>query len=86
MSVREAPDFGRSLPGNCRRNVQELANKNLTLLRQDPPHPSQRLQRVEPLWSARVGLDYHALARGRAEGLMWFWIGQYGECERLSKN
>lgn len=65
--------------------VQELANKNFALLQQDPHHPSLRLKKIDSFWSARVGLHYRALARDRAEGLVWFWIGHHSEYERLLK-
>jgi hypothetical protein len=57
--------------------LRELADKNFALLRQDPQHPSLRLKKVGAFWSARVGLHYRALARDRAEGLVWFWIGHH---------
>jgi hypothetical protein len=63
--------------------VRELADKNFALLRQDPHHPSLRLKKVGSFWSARVGLSYRALARDRAEGLVWFWIGPHGEYDRI---
>ena len=62
-----------------------MADKNFALLRQDPHHPSLRLKKVGLFWSARVGLRYRALARGRTEGLVWFWIGQHGEYDQLLK-
>jgi hypothetical protein len=65
--------------------IQELADKNFALLRQNPHHPSLSLRKIEKFWSARVGLHYRALARNRAEGLVWFWIGHHGEYERLLK-
>jgi hypothetical protein len=65
--------------------IQELADKNFALLRENPHHPSLRLRKIERFWSARVGLHYRALARDRAEGLVWFWIGHHGEYERLLK-
>ena len=78
------PDFWcryRRLPAE----VQELADKNFALLRQDPRHPSLRLKKVGSFWSARVGLHYRVLARDRAEGLVWFWIGSHSEYDRLLK-
>jgi len=71
----------RQLPAE----IQELANKNFALLRENPHHPSLRLRKIERFWSARVGLHYRALARDRTEGLVWFWIGHHGEYERLLK-
>ena len=65
--------------------IQELADKNFALLRQNPNHPSLRLKKIEGFWSARVGLRYRALARDRTEGLVWFWIGPHDEYGRLLK-
>lgn len=48
--------------------VQDLADKNFPLLRQDPHHPSLRLKKVGFFWSARVGLHYRVLARDRKAG------------------
>lgn len=79
------PDFWyryRHLP----KDVRELADKNFALLRQDPRHPSLRLKKVGSYWSARVGLRYRALARERAEGLVWFWIGPHSDYDRLLKS
>ena len=53
-------------------NVRDLADKNFSLLKTDPRHPSLRFKKVGIFWSARVGLRYRALAKERAEGLVWF--------------
>jgi hypothetical protein len=63
--------------------VRELADKNFELLKQDPTHPSLRLKKIGDYWSARVGLHYRVLARHRAEGLVWFWIGHHSEYDKL---
>ena len=82
MNQFATPEFWyhyRSLP----TEVRDLADKNFALLRQDPHHPSLRLKKTGSYWSARVGLRYRALARDRAEGLVWFWIGPHSEYDRL---
>jgi len=71
----------RRLPDDAR----QLADKNFDLLRNDARHPSLRLKRVGRYWSARVGLNYRVLARDRAEGLVWFWIGSHEDYEQLLK-
>jgi hypothetical protein len=71
----------RHLPAS----VRELADKNFALLRNDPHHPSLRFKQTGSFHSARVGLHYRALARVRAEGAVWFWIGRHDEYERLLK-
>lgn len=65
------------------QEVQHLADKNFDLLRTDPTHPSLRLKKVGQFWSARVGLRYRVLAKERAEGLVWFWIGSHAEYDQL---
>jgi len=42
--------------------VQHLAAKAFELLKANPSHPSLHLKPVGKFWSARVGLDYRALA------------------------
>jgi hypothetical protein len=67
-------------------NVRELADKNFVLLRQDQQHPSLRLKKIGSFWSVRVGLRYRVLARERAEGLIWFWIGHHREYDQFLKS
>ena len=71
-----SPEFWfhyRQLPDE----IRELADKKFDLLKADPRHPSLRLKKVGRFWSVRVGLRYRALARDRADGLVWFWIGAH---------
>jgi len=71
----------RHLPGE----VRELADRCFALLREEPRHPSLRLKKAGLFWSARVGLHYRALARERAEGLVWFWIGHHSDYDQFLK-
>jgi hypothetical protein len=64
-------------------SVRKLADKNFELLKQNPRHPSLRLKKVGRYWSVRVGRNFRAVARERAEGLLWFWIGPHDEYDRL---
>ena len=70
---------------NLPSTVQELADKNFELLKQDPNHPSLGLKKVGEYWVARVGLNYRALATEDQEGLSWFWIGKHDADERRIK-
>ena len=82
MTHYASPDFWscyRRLPAE----IQELADKNFTLLRQNTHHPSLHFKKIGSFWSARVGLRYRALARDRAEGLIWFWIGRHSDYQHL---
>jgi len=66
--------------------VRELADKNFKLMSADPRHLSIRLKKVGIFWSARVGLSYRALAKERADGLVWFWIGHHSRYSQILKS
>ncbi len=73
------------LPPECRgegNNAVRLADKNIALLQQNPHHHSLRRKEVGACWTARVGYPCRVLARLRAEGFVWFWIGHQGEYDR----
>jgi hypothetical protein len=40
----------------------------------------------EPVYSARVGLGYRALAVRDGDVVIWFWIGSHAECDRILAN
>jgi hypothetical protein len=60
-----------------------LADKNFALMKSDPRHPSLRLKRVGDYYSARVGLAYRALGVEVPDGILWIWIGNHAEYEKL---
>lgn len=66
--------------------VRELADKNFELLRADSRYPSLHLKKIGIYWSARVGLAYRVLAKERAEGLVWFWIGHHSRYTQILKS
>lgn len=71
-----------SLPGP----IQIRAREAYRLFAANPNHPSLQFKKVHatrPIYSARVGLGYRALAVRRDETLIWFWIGSHGEYDRL---
>jgi len=65
------------------RPRRALADRGFGMLQADPRHRSLWLKKVGAFWSARVGLRTRALARDRAEGLVWFWIGPRDRYEEL---
>ncbi len=71
--------------GELPADVRELADKNFELLKRNPKHPSLHFKRIGRFWSARVGLDYRALAVDGPEGPVWFWIGTHAEYNKLLK-
>ena len=64
-------------------DIQEQADKQFQLLKQDARHPSLQFKKVGKIWSARVSLAIRALAAEDGEDFVWFWIGDHREYERL---
>jgi len=77
-----SPSFWKAYR-NLPPNVREMADQHFELLKQNPRHPSLRFKRVGKYWSARAGGSYRALAVEAPDGLIWFWIGEHAEYDRL---
>lgn len=65
--------------------VRALADKNFSLLKANPAHPSLQFKLIGggKLYSARVGIHYRALGLPRVDGVHWFWIGSHADYDRL---
>ncbi|MBK6999214.1 MAG: hypothetical protein IPH35_04300 [Rhodoferax sp.] len=63
--------------------IQELADKNYGLLKENPRHPSLQLKRIEELWSVRVGKHYRAIGIDAPDGIQWIWIGSHAEYDKF---
>ena len=63
--------------------VRALADKQFALLKQNPSHPSLRFKKTGKFWSARVNVSMRALAVESDTDLIWFWIGDHREYERI---
>jgi hypothetical protein len=87
MQHRAATDFWqlyRALP----QEVRNRADKQFSSLKANSQHPSLQFKSVgerhsEEIWSARVTLNHRALAIKRADGYLWFWIGDHKTYEAL---
>ncbi|MFB2937845.1 hypothetical protein ACE1B6_21560 [Aerosakkonemataceae cyanobacterium BLCC-F154] len=66
-------------------SIQQLARKNFQLLKCDLNHPSLQFKKVGKLWSARIGLNYRALAVQDEQDYIWVWIGTHDEYEQILK-
>ncbi len=62
-----------------------MADANYSLLKSDSRHPSLHLKKAGRFWSVRIGLHHRALAVELDNDLIWFWIGQHPEYDRLLK-
>lgn len=78
------PNFWK-LYNDLPKTIQELADKNYELLKENPRHPSLRFKKVGGLWSVRVGRNFRALGFDEEEGIVWFWIGAHEEYEQILK-
>ncbi len=65
--------------------IRTQADKQFALLKGYPSHPSLRLKKVGKFWSARVNAEIRALAVQMEDTLVWFWIGDHREYDRLIK-
>ena len=66
--------------------MQAQARLAYQLFRQDPFHPSLRFKQVHssrPIYSARVGLAYRALALRQDDDVILFWIGSHADYDDL---
>ena len=70
------------------RRVQRRARKAYQIWKANPYHPSLHFKRVddeEPIYSARVSDDYRVLGLLEGDTVIWYWVGNHDEYERLLK-
>ncbi|MBN1128696.1 MAG: hypothetical protein JXA71_06900 [Chitinispirillaceae bacterium] len=72
----------RSLPDSIRK----LADERFRLLKFNPQYPSLHLKKIGIFWSVRIGLHYRALAVSIEDGMLWFWIGNHSDYDRMTKH
>lgn len=64
-------------------SVQNLADKNFKLLKNNPFYPSLHFKKIGKYRTVRVGLYYRAIAVEVSNGLLWFWIGTHDEYDKI---
>jgi mRNA-degrading endonuclease RelE of RelBE toxin-antitoxin system len=74
----------RSLP----QEIRSRADEKFSLLKANQQHPSLQFKKLservgQEIWSARITLNYRALAIKRADGYLWFWIGDHNTYDSL---
>ena len=69
--------------GKLSLEIKKLADKNFQLLKKDFSHSSLQFKKVGKVWSARVGLNYSAVATQIECGFLWIWIGTHAEYDKL---
>ena len=67
---------------------KETARKAFKLWKENPFHPSLHFKCVdseEEIWSLRITKGYRALCLYEKDLVVWFWIGNHDDYERLIK-
>ena len=67
-------------------SVQEQAAKAYALWQEDPYYPSLEFKRVsqrQPIYSARVSLNYRVFGLLESDRIYWYWIGAHDEYDEL---
>jgi hypothetical protein len=70
------------LPSGVRRE----AKRAYWLFQRNPAHPGLHFKKLEgedDIYSARIGLDYRALAVMKKDRIVWYWIGSHTDYDRL---
>jgi hypothetical protein len=79
---KAAPSFWVAYRG-LTPEIGKLADKCFEVLKDNPSHPSLRLKKTGRFWSPRVGLHHRAVSVEIQGGLLWLWIGDHDEYDRL---
>jgi mRNA-degrading endonuclease RelE of RelBE toxin-antitoxin system len=67
-------------------DVQRDAKRAYRLFETNPAHPGLQFKKLEgedDIYSARIGLDYRALAVVKRNRVVWFWIGSHADYDRI---
>lgn len=76
----------RRLYAAASASKQAQIKRAYKLWRDSPAHPSLRFKKVyatEPIYSARVDLDWRALGVMDGDTVVWFWVGAHDEYTQL---
>jgi len=76
----------RQMFAECPKEVRKQAREAYRLFVRNPNHPSLRFKKVhthEPIYSARINIDYRAVAVLEGNDLVWFWLGPHSEYEKI---
>ncbi len=85
MNSRTSARF-RSCFSSLPAHIQKQARDSYRLFKNNPQHPSLRFKPVHPsrpIYSVRVNQSYRALGVRTGDEIVWFWIGDHDEYERL---
>ena len=76
----------RELLAALPQTVRDQARKAYRQFEENPSHPSLAFKLVHstrPIYSARIGIGYRALALVEGGIAIWFWIGSHAEYDQI---
>lgn len=85
MKSKRTPQF-HALFAKLPESVQRQANEAYQIFRTNPSHPGLAFKQVNPhgpIYSARIGIHYRALAVRKQDEVIWFWIGSHADYDKL---
>ena len=68
------------------QTVKHQAREAYRFFRQNPYHPGLHFRQVhpsKPVYSVRIGRDYHAVGVRDGSEMVWFWIGSHNDYDEL---
>jgi len=68
--------------------IKEKSKETFKLFQKDPFHPSLHFKRVhssKPIFSVRITKDYRVIGVLDKNEIIWFWIGNHEEYEKIIK-
>jgi len=63
--------------------AQKQADNAFSRLEENPSHPSLHFKKVGKYWSARININFRAVAVKSNEDFIWFWIGSHADYDKL---
>ena len=85
MSSRTTASFRKAFAA-LPHDIQDRAREAFQLFSENPAHPGLQFKQVhstDPIFSARISLQYRALARRVDDDWIWFWIGSHADYDQL---
>ena len=67
-------------------DVQRAARRAYQSFRSNPAYPGLQFKKLEgedSIFPARIGLEYRALAVMKKDHVVWCWIGNHSDYDRL---
>lgn len=88
MKSRVTRSFRRGF-GALSPELQRRARRAFERFQENPSHPGlwfKKVHPVEPVFSVRISQDYRAVGRRDGDEIIWFFIGDHDDYERLLKD